>query len=1006
MEEDPNLVLDKPMSGKSNEQLKRHTLDSNFENKPVERALFILTKGDDIQKLSIIQTLPQLVKIDQQATFTRIVPKIQQELPKASAEFQITTSQIFRVLIERKVPINLLSAVIQGVDSKDPLVSSAWMDTLLAVTPYLGIETIKRDIIPLISTKSQLSQPVIQRVAACRIIGKISNHKNLNSNDIKKDILPFVHSLCQDCSVEVRAIMCVQLPSVAEGITAPFVKANLLPSFIELASDTSPLVREAAVLTIVNLLPFLEKDVLATTVIPLIRRFCEKTVPDDNTAAIISSQFGRILKFLSPVLTNDNKIWFLNYFKILSRKGFDNRPTAKTASSALDASKDVICRENCATNLPAVAEFVRSGIPDQMDFLYTIFRDLAGDPCYIVRKAVASCIHDTTKVLVVQCKTLKADIVRLLRDDAEDVLQMLVPTLSNTLQLLAQNGYLSRDRTDQTTMEIGRALLKCQIELSKGYNWRLLVTFLQQMECLPKCIPGDFIHQHFSPMILGTATNGRSKPIVYQATRTLLVFLRYNGKENQQKWMRDSLINQFCYSDNCYTRQTFVKICFAVLEVFSSKYFKEYFFIPLLCLASDRVSNVRYSFLTIFPKLKLITLCPPLDPKHKILLQEAIQKLESTEKTAYVSNLLKTTLKQTANMSIATNRDFYSKDLIKQEEEASGSPLTATFTAGGAKPKAAAPSRPAGPAAPQGKAPPPKAGPPAKVGPPAQVAPSKTGPPIQVAASKTGPPVKVPPNQQSVDMSILEQHFYIDAGVVLPETLVPSDTETTSIDTNIETILPHIPTTVQVHHRKSIHQPILTMDTIEHPSIVSDNFSDVDIHMIESITPNMTDDVKVNLRKIGIKSANNNEMNPVKSKSSIPVLNHSNITDNNSHNSATTLKRNKRHSSVFSAACLETGSKNLYKRHSLSFQTGECSKIPICTRSKNFQRNVLAEFLDSSVKISKDINEIERKVSEIYLDKDNNVSTDETNNAKDHDDNTQLICTKSSGLPILIRRRK
>lgn len=39
---------------------------------------------------------------------------------------------------------------------------------------------------------------------------------------IKKDILPYVHSLSQDCSVEVRAVMCMQLPAVAEGETNTF----------------------------------------------------------------------------------------------------------------------------------------------------------------------------------------------------------------------------------------------------------------------------------------------------------------------------------------------------------------------------------------------------------------------------------------------------------------------------------------------------------------------------------------------------------------------------------------------------------------------------------------------------------------------------------------------------------------------------------------------------------------------------------------------------------------
>lgn len=76
--------------------------------------------------------------------------------------------------------------------------------------------------------------------------------------------------------------------------------------------------------------------------------------------------------------------------------------------------------------------------------------------------------------------------------------------------MLNQQGILIKDKADQSTMEIGRALLKCQLELTKGYNWRLLTTLLQQLERLPDCMPADFIHQHFTPVVMGNVINGVS----------------------------------------------------------------------------------------------------------------------------------------------------------------------------------------------------------------------------------------------------------------------------------------------------------------------------------------------------------------------------------------------------------------------------------------------------------------------------------------------------------------
>lgn len=76
---------------------------------------------------------------------------------------------------------------------------------------------------------------------------------------IQKEVLPTVHSLCQDVSSEVRASICLQLRFVAEGLGAESVKPALLPSLVELASDEESNVRYASVQTIVYLLPHLQE---------------------------------------------------------------------------------------------------------------------------------------------------------------------------------------------------------------------------------------------------------------------------------------------------------------------------------------------------------------------------------------------------------------------------------------------------------------------------------------------------------------------------------------------------------------------------------------------------------------------------------------------------------------------------------------------------------------------------------------------------------------------------
>lgn len=198
----------------------------------------------------------------------------------------------------------------------------------------------------------------------------------------------------------------------------------------------------------------------------------------------------------------------------------------------VDTLQDALCRQHCAYNLPAVASFVLTAIPNHTDILYSIFRYLAADPCYIVRRTLAASIHEIIKILgevIFDCrrweiisdcrlmhlsgpenKTIRSDFVRLLRDDAEEVLQALVPHIGITLELFSACGALSKCIANNITVEIGRALVKCQLELMKGTNWRLLEQFLHQLECLPNFMPAEFIHQHYTPSILGIAVAGVS----------------------------------------------------------------------------------------------------------------------------------------------------------------------------------------------------------------------------------------------------------------------------------------------------------------------------------------------------------------------------------------------------------------------------------------------------------------------------------------------------------------
>ena len=52
-----------------------------------------------------------------------------------------------------------LRGILTSIDSKDPVVANAWLETLLDAIDLLPIEVIKQEIITIAINKSQLSQP-------------------------------------------------------------------------------------------------------------------------------------------------------------------------------------------------------------------------------------------------------------------------------------------------------------------------------------------------------------------------------------------------------------------------------------------------------------------------------------------------------------------------------------------------------------------------------------------------------------------------------------------------------------------------------------------------------------------------------------------------------------------------------------------------------------------------------------------------------------------------------
>ncbi|XP_014477915.1 PREDICTED: serine/threonine-protein phosphatase 4 regulatory subunit 4-like isoform X3 [Dinoponera quadriceps] len=647
-------------------------------------------KGDEIQKLSVIQSLPSLLVSDTQSCMSRVVPKMQQTLATASTEFHIAASSTFKTILEQKLVSHnvfsqtFLQSILHSVESRDTVISRAWLETLLDVIELLPVEIIRAQILPLSINKGQLSQSIYTRITCSRLLGKICTR--FDPIMIQKEVLPTVHSLCQDVSSEVRASICLQLRFVAEGLGAESVKPALLPSLVELASDEESNVRYASIQTIVYLLPHLQEDIIKTIIAPLVKKLCEiASKSEDNVICMIAQEYGKLVLGLEKCLSMSDKVWFLKYYQQLAQVGIASSKKEKThftfmSSNPTGDDRYVECRRYCAFNLPALFIFV-SNSPEDVDSLISTLDLLTNDHFYMVRRTVACGLHEVVKILGPKNARLKRNLIKLLKDDSEEVLQGLTPHIRLTLECLIESQAIGTDKMDSNLMEIGKALLKCEAEILATHNWRLASLMHTQLEILPKCFPSDFIYTYFVPVVFSRILHARPIPVRLAAGVLFLFFLRYNTKPIQRAELRSRIVADLANNPDCYVRMMFVRIMIEALEIFSSSYFKEHFFNVLLILAEDPIANIRMKVVSLLPQLKS-QLWIPTDKKLLTSLESVIRHLNNNEKDRDVLFILKNvtqTLEETdvkyEGQTFATKftmQDLEDSKKLEEEKKLSG----------------------------------------------------------------------------------------------------------------------------------------------------------------------------------------------------------------------------------------------------------------------------------------------------------------------------------------------
>ncbi|XP_068942109.1 serine/threonine-protein phosphatase 4 regulatory subunit 4 isoform X2 [Petaurus breviceps papuanus] len=672
-------IIERPVrrSLKTPEEIERLTVDEELND--IERAVYLLSSGQDVQGTSVVANLPVLMRQNPAETLRRVLPKVREVLHVAGVEMQLTAAASFlTILQEESVSVqtyshSFLHIILQHVEHRDSGVSNAWLETLLSVIESLPKDTLRHEFLNPLVSKAQLSQTLQSRLVSCKLLGKLAN--KFEAHIIKREILPLVKSLCQDVEYEVRSCMCRQLDIIAQGIGTELTKSVVLPELIELARDESSSVRLAAFETLVNLLEMFDADDRSQTILPLVKSFCEKSFKADETILLsLSLHLGKLCHGLYGILTPDQHLRFLEFYKKLCTLGLqqenghnDNQvPPPNQDQEKRYAS----VRKNCAYNFPAMIVFV-----DPKNFhmeLYSTFFCLCHDPEVPVRHTIAICFYEVSKLLSSGVYLIYKELIALLQDESLEVLDALVDHLPETLELLTTGGESSVQENKLLAVpDLIPALTAAEQRAAGSLKWRTHEKILQKYACLPHIISSDQIYYRFLHRMFTIMMTNNVLPVQKAASRTLCIFLRYNRKQEQRHEIIQKLIEQLGQGKSYWYRLRFLDTCEFIIELFSKSFFCKYFFLPALELTHDPVANVRMKLCYLLPKVKS-TLKIPADKHLLQQLELCVRKLLCQEKDKDVLAIVKRTVLELDRMEMsmdAFQKRFYEKDLLDQEKE-------------------------------------------------------------------------------------------------------------------------------------------------------------------------------------------------------------------------------------------------------------------------------------------------------------------------------------------------
>ncbi|XP_050048432.1 serine/threonine-protein phosphatase 4 regulatory subunit 4-like [Dermacentor andersoni] len=457
-------------------------------------------------------------------------------------------------LVSQSFAQSLLQSILSSVESRDPVVATAWADTLLDVLELLPRATISQQVLPVAVQKGQVSQSPLSRLVSCRLLGAVA--ALLETVVVQKELLPLAESLCRDPDPDVRASMCCQLGTLTRSIGLGMTKQYLLPCLVELSSDADSAVRRAALEATVTMLGLLDDVPCRDNLVSLVLRWRQRSAGE---LAFLATQFGPLCRLPTGIVEKDG--WLVELYQQLSTAGLcvsknspDRMPTSQAAGSR--------CRRTCAHFFPDLVQFVTAESFEAK--LLPVWKRLCADPDPSVRSVIAGAVIQVVNAIrghgiVGWPHLLLPETCKLLTEG------LLAESLSGLVQALLESrdhccpGCRGCDRccTEEQLVELVSAAEACIARV--GLKWRREVAIWSALGCFTGSLLQTSLEERITQRLLRRTQASGPLPCRLAAVQSLVAFLR-RGTSGQEQLLAD-ITRDLAEGRSCRSRLMFVHLC-------------------------------------------------------------------------------------------------------------------------------------------------------------------------------------------------------------------------------------------------------------------------------------------------------------------------------------------------------------------------------------------------------------------------------------------------------------